>query len=252
VVQEQHRAASASPVPRSLLHHMAYVLGQRHRTIERALQLLPMETTLPNGSRIVLTPLDEAALEACRLMFNLEMQQGISYPQDFEHSPEQFRAYFWSHEAFVARVVAPDGGEAPSAEAASAAVAPDAAAPFTPGAVVGMFYIKPNFPGRSSHICNGGFVVAAGARRQGIARFLAGCFLPLARALGYEASMFNLVYVNNTASLTLWRSLGFRELGVVPRAGRLADGSYVDAVQFYYDLTTLTLPPDPPQPQPHA
>ncbi|CAM9814631.1 unnamed protein product, partial [Laminaria digitata] len=45
------------------------------------------------------------------------------------------------------------------------------------------------------------------------------------------------VFRSNEASLRLWRGLGFTELAVVPKAGRLRgiDG-LVDAIQFYYDL----------------
>jgi RimJ/RimL family protein N-acetyltransferase len=56
--------------------------------------------------------------------------------------------------------------------------------------------------------------------------------------LGYEASVFNLVYVNNLASVAIWDRLGFERAGRIPRAGHLrtADGSreeYVDALVYY-------------------
>ena len=35
---------------------------------------------------------------------------------------------------------------------------------------LGSFYIKPNYPGRSSHVCNGGFLVTDGARNRGVGR----------------------------------------------------------------------------------
>lgn len=31
-----------------------------------------------------------------------------------------------------------------------------------PHGVAGCFYVKPNFPGRCSHVCNGGFIVRWG------------------------------------------------------------------------------------------
>ena len=79
-----------------------------------------------------------------------------------------------------------------------------------------MFYVKPNFPGRCSHICNGGFVTARHARRQGVARLMGVQFQRIAKDLGYKASFFNLVFVSNVASVNLWRSLGFLETGRVP------------------------------------
>ena len=73
--------------------------------------------------------------------------------------------------------------------------------------------------------------------------------------LGYEASVFNLVYVNNEASVRwvfllffpglmsltayrLWDRLGFSRAGCIPRAGRLKrkDGGgeeYIDAWVYY-------------------
>ncbi|THH04316.1 hypothetical protein EW145_g5611 [Phellinidium pouzarii] len=67
--------------------------------------------------------------------------------------------------------------------------------------VAGFYYIKPNYPGRSSHICNAGFVVPFPARGHGFARALARSYLHYAPKLGYQASVFNLVYVNNAASI---------------------------------------------------
>ena len=52
-------------------------------------------------------------------------------------------------------------------------------------------------------------------------------FLKLAPVLGYRAAMFNLVFDTNKPSLHLWRSLGFKEIGLVPKAGLLSHGEYV-------------------------
>ena len=70
-------------------------------------------------------------------------------------------------------------------------------------------------------------------------------FLDLVPVLGYKASMFNLVFASNTASVRLWRALNFQEIGRIPKAGFLKkkgiDGKeeeeeYVDAIMFYYDF----------------
>lgn len=86
-------------------------------------------------------------------------------------------------------------------------------------------------------------------------------YLHYGPALGYKASVFNLVYANNTGSLRcvarhstpqrsaavsdqgfsycrIWDSLGFTRAGLIPRAGRLrrADGNgeeWVDSVIYY-------------------
>jgi len=104
--------------------------------------------------------------------------------------------------------------------------------------LVGFYYVKPNYPGRSSHICNAGFVVPPAHRQYGYGMTLGKSYLHYAPALGYRASVFNLVYATNTGSLRIWDSLGFTRVGLIPRAGRLrrADGSgdeWVDAVIYY-------------------
>ena len=81
---------------------------------------------------------------------------------------DAFRAYFMSHAAFVVRSV--DGAH-----------------------VMGVFYIKPNFPGRCSHICNGGFITDPEFRGRGVGALMGRCFLWLAKGVGYKASYFNLV-----------------------------------------------------------
>lgn len=63
-------------------------------------------------------------------------------------------------------------------------------------------------------------------------------FKVLVPAIGYKASVFNLVFENNPASIAIWRKLGFQEIGRVPKAGRLRNspGKLVDAIIFYYDF----------------
>lgn len=61
--------------------------------------------------------------------------------------------------------------------------------------------------------------------------------------LGYKYSVFNLVYVNNIASVKIWDSLGFQRAGLIPKVGRLktADGQgeeYVDAYVYWRDLSS--------------
>lgn len=75
-------------------------------------------------------------------------------------------------------------------------------------------------------------------------------FIQIAPLLGYKASMFNLVFMSNVASVRLWRSLKFQEIGKVPNAGYLiknkeiserakaeVEEEYVDAIMFYYNFT---------------
>lgn len=123
-----------------------------------------------------------------------------------------YKSYFHSHSAFA--VKEKNGNE-----------------------VLGCFYIKPNFPGRCSHVCNGGFITNPKYRGYGIGAFMGENFKRLAKDLGYRASLFNLVFANNMASVKLWRSLGYIQLAVIPKVAVL-EGSvgYVDAYQFHCDF----------------
>lgn len=48
---------------------------------------------------------------------------------------------------------------------------------------LGSFYVKPNYPGRSSHICNGGFLVTSAARNRGVGRLMGELYLQWAPKL---------------------------------------------------------------------
>lgn len=48
---------------------------------------------------------------------------------------------------------------------------------------LGSFYIKPNYPGRSSHVCNAGFLVTGAARNKGVGKLLGRQYLEWAPKL---------------------------------------------------------------------
>jgi len=93
-------------------------------------------------------------------------------------------------------------------------------------------------------------------RGLGIGNILGKAFLRIVPVIGYKASMFNLVFVSNVASIKLWRRLGFKEIGRIPKAGRLRgqgveksqdtgdNDGYVDAIQFYWDFETMPVTED--------
>lgn len=103
---------------------------------------------------------------------------------------------------------------------------------------LGTFYIKPNYPGRSSHICNAGFIVTDASRNRGVGRLMGETYLEWAPKLGYTYSVFNLVYETNVASCKIWDGLGFKRIGRVKGAGDLKSypGRLVDAIIFGRDL----------------
>ncbi|KAJ3141417.1 hypothetical protein HK100_007047 [Physocladia obscura] len=139
-------------------------------------RVLPVHAILKDGTRVVLEQAsatllsDEAVVSRLNAMLNYEIDQGNTYPQEFTLDRDSFKAYFLSAAAFVLRAV--DNANE----------------------IIGTFYVKPNYPGRCSHICNGGFITANEWRGKGVGKILANTFLTVAPLLGYKASVFNLVF----------------------------------------------------------
>lgn len=106
----------------------------------------------------------------------------------------------------------------------------------TSGEVLGAYLIKPNFPGRGSHIANATYMVKSSQRGRGIGRQLGLHSLEMARQAGYRAMQFNAVVSANTAAVTLWQSIGFTRIGTVPNGFRMPDGRYVDLYIMYQPL----------------
>lgn len=106
---------------------------------------------------------------------------------------------------------------------------------------LGSFYVKPNYPGRCSHICTAGFLVNAGIRGKGIGRTLAECYLDWAPKLGYSYSVFNLVFETNVAARRIWETMNFRKVGRIKGAGILKGHEQaVDALIYGKDLVDVS------------
>jgi len=104
------------------------------------------------------------------------------------------------------------------------------------GAVVGTYIVKPNQPGRGSHVANAGYMVLASARGGGLGMLLAEHSVETARHAGYRALQFNFVVASNAPALRLWEKLGMRIVGTLPAAFRRVDGGYDDAHVLYREL----------------
>lgn len=166
--------------------------------------------------------------ESVRALFNNVVCEGNTYPQDVPLTPEEFAQYWLKGEAFVVRLCQ---------ENQPSTVASPASQTVTPATqMVAAFYLKPNFPGRCSHICNAGFIVAPPFRGQGIGRMMGETLIEVARDRGYRAVMYNLVFETNVPSLKIWESMGFETLGRIPQAVRLSADCYVDAIMLYKPL----------------
>lgn len=185
------------------------------------LSYIPLQTRLPRSKRKVeVGPfLKSDVLPGMELM-NLIIREGRSWPFEEEFDTEtEYSSYFLSHTAFVVRALE-DGVDA-DGKASPA------------GALMGMFYIKPNFPGRCSHVCNGGFITWPVHRGSGVAVLMGHVFLQAARDLGYKSSYFNLVFRSNQVSVRLWESLGFERVAVLEEAARLKGIEGLDTAYGY-------------------
>jgi len=197
-------------------------------------------------------------VEYLHSVFAQVVEDGRTYPMEVAegetYSREAFESYFFAADVIIG-VLATGGSLDDGASVdckGGIEIVSGTGSPFGPPGslkdgyppawkdiVVGSYYVKPNYPGRSSHICNAGFVVPPNHWNKGYGRVLANSYLYYGPKLGYRGSVFNLVYVNNIASIKLWESLGFAKAGLIPNAGRLKKEAsepgeeYVDAIIYY-------------------
>ena len=102
--------------------------------------------------------------------------------------------------------------------------------------ILGTYILKPNYPGRGSHVANASYMVHPAAQGLGIGTIMANHSLVEARRLGYKAMQFNLVVSTNTAAIHLWQKSGFHIIGTLPKAFKHQQLGYVDAYIMYQSL----------------
>ena len=107
---------------------------------------------------------------------------------------------------------------------------------------LGSFFIKPNYPGRSSHVCTGSFITTDASRNRGVGRLMGEAYVDWSPRLGYSYSVFNLVYETSVASCRIWDSLGFKRIGRVRGCGNLRSrpDQLVDALIYGRDLAVVS------------
>lgn len=175
----------------------------------------PVEARLRDDTRVRLDLANESDVEPLRRLYQVIVQEGTSYPHDRIPDRDEFLDYWFKGKRTV---VAYEAGARRGADLA------------------GAFYLKPNWPGRASHVANAGFIVAPAWRNKGLGRLLGETMLEEARALGYRSIIFNLVFSENKPARHLWRALGFSELAILPGAVRKDDGTFQDAIIMFKSL----------------
>lgn len=154
--------------------------------------IVPLRVTLRDGSLAAILPFTSPSQVPSRLsdhvcgLLNAEIDQGDTFPMTTHMAPDAFRAYWFGNFAAVMlllpnasysaedvyqRLLHPDPGTWTKALAElDQAGATDGA--FWAKTCLGTYYVKPNYPGRSSHVCNAGFLVGKAARGKGVGRRL--------------------------------------------------------------------------------
>jgi ribosomal protein S18 acetylase RimI-like enzyme len=102
--------------------------------------------------------------------------------------------------------------------------------------IVGTYYLRANQRGGGDHVCNCGYMVAAGATGRGVARTMCTHSLAQARERGFAAMQFNFVVASNWRAVRLWQSCGFEIVGRLPRAFRHPALGLVEALVMVRDL----------------
>lgn len=138
--------------------------------------------------------------------------EGTSYPQTLPYSFEEFLNYFFPQNSKV--IICKDKNNK----------------------ITGGFYIKPNFPGKSSHIANCGYIVKKEYRGQKIGFHLGKYSIDIGKELGYKAMIFNLVFKENIPSVKLWQKLGFKVIGTIPDAVKIDSKKFQDAYIMFLKL----------------
>lgn len=172
-------------------------------------------------------------IQAMQKEFNYIIEEGQTYPHITSKSFKEFKEYWFHHFASIL------------IEGEHSSLTNDSLRNLTleewENALLGFFYVKPNYIGRSSHHCNAGFVVNHTKRGLGLGKELGAKYLQVAPQLGYVYSVFNLVFETNVASLKIWDSLGFERIGYVKNVAVLKgyEDRLVGAYMFGKDLQQI-------------
>lgn len=111
---------------------------------------------------------------------NREIEKGDTYAMTEPMAIDYFGSYWFAN--FVAIMLLGDWGDSLDQAMAKLARSENVEKDWEKECL-GSFYIKPNYPGRSSHVCNGTFLVTDGARNRGVGRLMGESYLEWAPKL---------------------------------------------------------------------
>ena len=146
----------------------------------------------------VTRPYREEDLPAMAEIWNEVVEAGNAFPQTKSLTLEEARAFF--------------------AEQSHAAVAT------VGGRICGL----------CGHVANASFAVAGASRGEGIGRLLVEDCLRQAAACGFRGLQFNAVVASNERARSLYESLGFARIGMIPGGFCNKDDVYEDMYIYYH------------------
>lgn len=161
---------------------------------------------------IIVKQLTENELSGCTAIWNSVVSDGLAFPQEEILSLDAAREFF-AQQSYVGAAV--DEGSKQ---------------------IVGVYILHPNNVGRCGHICNASYAVKKDCRGRHIGEALVRDCIEKGKALGFGVLQFNAVVKTNTAALSLYKKLGFTQLGVIPKGFRKDDGTYEDIIPHYIEL----------------
>jgi hypothetical protein len=158
--------------------------------------LTPLIVTLKDGTtKATIIPFTSVTQVPPRLInylwsqMSLEIEKGDTYPMSEPLPLSTFGPYWFAK--FAAVMLLGEYGSVADVTAMDAAEDVE-----WEKVCLGTFYIKPNYPGRSSHVCNAGFIVTAASRNRGVGKLLGKAYLEWAPklvrwVLGFFFNMFS-------------------------------------------------------------
>lgn len=153
---------------------------------------------------------NENDIEEMIRIWNEVVEDGVAFPQE-EYLDKKSGKKFFAEQSYCA--VAVDEGK-----------------------VIGLYILHPNYSGRLGCISNASYAVSSNCRGKHIGEKLVLDCLAQAKKLGFSILQFNAVVECNIHARHLYERLGFVQIGTVPKAFRMKDGSFENICLYYHEL----------------
>lgn len=109
------------------------------------------------------------------------------------------------------------------------------------GQIVGMYKLIANQRDLGSHVANASFMVSSSYQGKGIGKAMGLHCLKEAKKAGFKAIQFNFVVSTNVGAVGLWKNLGFKIVGTLPKAFHHLELGLVDAYIMYRFLDDIQI-----------